>query len=353
MKSHFAVGNTRKVFGIFLIATLFSGLAFMARVAFAAAPFYEGKVIRIIVSTPPGGGFDLHARLFSRHLGKHIPGNPTFIVENMPGAGSLIATNYIYNMAKPDGLTIGHFNGTVLFNQILGQEGTNFDPQKFEFIGSPEKSTNLIVLSKASGITSVEKWLASKTPVKFGGVASGSVTTDTTPRMLKSVLGFPVQLVSGYKGTAEIRLAVDTGEVAGVCVGWDIMNGPWREAMQKGNVVIVMQAQQNPLPQVPNIPQAISFAKTEEARQLIKAGIYDILVISRPFALPPGTPKDRVQLLRNAFQATLKDKEFLTEVEKTKAGFDPVSGEEFSKIVAGLSQVSPSMVSKLKDILFK
>ncbi len=338
---------------ILSVAAIFVGVLLATGSAFAAAPFYEGKVIRIVVSTPPGGGFDLHARLFSRHMGKHIPGRPTFIVENMPGAGSLLATNYIFNMAKPDGLTIGHFNGTVLFNQILGQEGTNFDPQKFEFIGSPEKSTNLIVLSKASGISSVEKWLASKTPVKFGGVASGSVTTDTTPRMLKSVLGFPVQLVSGYKGTAEIRLAVETGEVSGVCVGWDIMSGSWNEAMKKGDVTIVMQAQQNPLPELSHVPQAISYAKTDEARQLIKAGIYDILVISRPLALPPRTPKDRVQILRNAFQETLKDKEFLAEVQKTKAGYNPVSGEEFTKIVAGLSQVSPSLKAKLNEILFK
>src|SRR5215475_12511066 len=137
----------------------------------AAQSFYEGKTVRVIVGLAPGGGFDTYARVIARHLGRHVPGNPTFIVENMTGAGSLIAANYVYKVAKPDGLTIGKFNGSLMLGQVLGQPGIEFDARKFEFIGAPVKEDVACGLTKASGITSVEKWMAATTPVKLGGVA--------------------------------------------------------------------------------------------------------------------------------------------------------------------------------------
>ena len=333
--------------------TLICGIILVAGVSFGASPFYEGKTIRFVVGFPPGGGFDIHGRTMARHMAKHIPGNPNIYVENMPGAGSLVFANHLYNVTKPDGLTFGFFNGTFFFNKILGQEGILFDPRKFIFIGSPEKATALCVLSKASGITNLNEWISTKKIVKFGGVSQGTVVQDNCPRILKEVLGLPIQLVSGYKGTADIRLAVESGEVGGAFMGWDIVSGPWGNAMKKGDLVVLLQAQPKPVMDLPNVPLAISLAKTEEARQLIEVGIHYNLAILRPLVLPPNTPKERVEILRNAFQETLKDKAYLEDVQKAKLGFDPVTAEELENAVEGIYKLDAGLLARLKQILLK
>src|SRR5437667_2279999 len=179
-----------------------------------AQSFFEGKTVRLGVGFAPGGGFDTYARVISRHIGRHIPGNPTIVVENMTGAGSLISANQLYRVAKPDGLTIGHFNGALFLGQALGQPGIEFDARKFELIGAPIKEDSVCALTRASGITSVDKWMASKTPVKLGGVAPGG-TPDAHARILTPARCVPRHAVSGYKGTAELPLAASSGEAGG------------------------------------------------------------------------------------------------------------------------------------------
>ena len=316
-----------------------------------AQSFFEGKTLRIIVGFAAGGGYDTYARLVSRHLGKHIPGNPPVIVDNMPGAGSLISANHLYKVAKPDGLTVGHFTGSLFMGQALGQPGVEFDAKKFEFIGAAVKEEVVCGLTKASGITSIEKWMASKTPVKMGGVSPG-VTPDNTVRILKATLGLPIQVVSGYKGTAEVRLAADGGEVAGACWSWESMRVTWRKSLEAGETVVVLQTVAKGFPDLPNVPLAISFAKTDEARRLIQLGIHDAAAYARPFVLPPGTPKERVQILRKAFQEMLKDKAFLAEAEKARLMLDPVTSEELEKMIADLSTVDSAFLAKLKGILY-
>ena len=317
-----------------------------------AQSFYEGKTIRLVVGFAPGGGFDTYARVLSRHMGRHIPGNPTVVVENMTGAGSLISANHLYRVAKPDGLTIGHFNGGLFLGQALGQPGIEFDARKFELIGAPIKEDSVCALTRASGITSVEKWMAAKTPVKLGGVAPGG-TPDANARILKAALGLPIQLVSGYKGTAEIRLAASSGEVAGACWSWESMRSTWRSALDSGEVVAVLQTSSRTFPDLSGIPLALSLAKTDEARQLIKVGIQNAAAFARPLALPPGTPKDRVLVLRKAFQETLKDPAFLAEAEKAKLTLDPATAEDLERMVAEALALEPALLAKLKDILYK
>jgi tripartite-type tricarboxylate transporter receptor subunit TctC len=320
--------------------------------AYAAAPYYEGKTIRIIVGFSAGGGFDTYARAISRHMSKHIPGNPGVVVENMTGAGSLIAANHVYKVAKPDGLTIGHFIGGFFLGQVLGQPGVEFDARKFEFIGAPVSDHVVCALTKASGITSVEKWMAAKTPVKLGGLAPGTSTPDNATRILKAAAGLPIQLVTGYKGTADVRLAADGGEIAGGCWGWDSISVTWRKALDSGDAVVVLQANRKNHPDLPNIPQAIKLAKTEEGRKMIEVGIHGDSDIVRPYALPPGTPKDRVQILRKAFEATLKDAEFVADAKKARLNIDPIPPEEIEKDIAGLFKLDPALITKLKDVLY-
>jgi len=322
------------------------------KLAFAQEPFYKGKTIRIVVGFSAGGGFDTYARALARHMGKHISGNPSLTVENMAGAGSLIAANHLYNVPKPDGLTIGHFIGGLFLGQVLGQKGVEFDARKFEYIGAPTTDHVVCAFTKASGITNVERWMASKTPVKMGGLGPGSSTPDNATRIFKAAVGLPIQLVSGYKGTADIRLAAENGELAGGCWGWDSVKVTWRRALEAGDVVIVLQANRNTREDLPKIPQAISLAKTDEARKLIEVGIHGDSEIVRTYTLPPGTPKDRVQILRKAFEDTLKDPEFVAEAKKADLTVNLVPGEEAEKIVSGLFKLDPALVTKLKDILY-
>src|SRR5262245_10419285 len=313
--------------------------------------FYQGKTIRVIVATTPGGGFDAYSRMLTRHLGKHIPGNPAFVVENMPGAGFLIGTNYVYKQAKPDGLTIGNWIGSLVLHQLTGRNGIEFDARKFEYIGAPVKNHDTCVMSRVSGIDSAQKWLGLSTPVKMGATPPGSTPYDNA-MVLKESLGLPMQLVSGYKGTAEIRLALDAGEVAGLCgLAWASIKVTWRKQLESGEVKVVLQNTAAAHPELPDVPLTISFAKTEMGRKLIQLALHDVGAITYLYTIPPGTPKDRVQIFRKAFQATLKDAEFIAEAKKGNFELDPVAGEELEKIVHRLFQADAAIVNKLRDLL--
>jgi tripartite-type tricarboxylate transporter receptor subunit TctC len=335
----------------FRVIVLFSAIL-SASEARAAEDFYRGKSIRIVVGFSAGGGFDTYARAIARHLSKHIPGQPGVVVENMTGAGSLIAANHVFKVAKPDGLTIGHFIGGLFLGQVLGQPGVEFDARKFEFIGAPISDHVVCALTKASGVTSVEKWMASKTPLKLGGLAPGTSTPDNATRIFKAALGLPIQLVTGYKGTADVRLAADSGELAGGCWGWDSISVTWRKALDTGDAIVVLQANSKNHPDLPNVPQAIKFAKSDEGRRMIEVGVHADSDIVRTYTLPPGTPKDRVQLLRKAFDATLRDAEFLADAKKSRLNVDPIPPEDIEKEVARLFKLDSTLVTKLKDVLY-
>jgi tripartite-type tricarboxylate transporter receptor subunit TctC len=317
----------------------------------ASDDVFKAKTVRIVVGLTAGGAFDAYARTLARHWGKHIAGNPTFVVENMPGAGSLVAANHVYKVAKPDGLTIGNFLGGVFMGQVLGRPGIEFDALKFEYLGSPMKDNPVCAFSKAGGITSLEKWMASKTPVKVGATGPGATTHDV-PLLLKATLGLPTQLIPGYKGAAELQQAVEAGELAGVCNSWESIRVTSRRAIASGELIVVVQAIPQAHPELPKVPVAISLAKSEESRRLIQAGIHDMTAIVRPYVLPPGTPKQQVQILRKAFADTLKDPEFLADANKAKLDLDPLSGEELQATVAGLLKMSPATLATLKE-LFK
>jgi tripartite-type tricarboxylate transporter receptor subunit TctC len=312
--------------------------------------FYEGKTIRMVVGFSAGGGFDAYSRALARHLPKHIPGNPTIIVENMAGAGSLISANHVYKVAKPDGLTIGHFIGGLFLNQLLDGPGIAFDARRFEFVGAPVKDTPVCVLTRASGMTNIQNWMNAPAPVKLGALAPGNSTYDH-PKLLQDILGLPIQIVLGYKGTSDIRLAAEGGEIAGGCWTWDSIKATSGKAIESGNLVVVLQMTPQPIPDLPNVPLAIHYAKSQEGRRLIEAAIHDISDLMRPYALPPGTPQDRVLILQRAFQDTLKDPAFLDETKKSKLTLDPVSGVELKNKVASLFDLSPSLKAKLKALL--
>lgn len=336
---------------VLLAVLMVANAATAALAASTDGDFYRGKVVRIIVGFSPGGGFDTYARTLSRYMGKYIPGNPSIIVENMTGAGSLIAANHVYRVAKPDGLTIGAFNGNQVLSQFVDAPGINFDARKMEWMGAPGYNHDLCVLSQKIGIASGDQWLAAKTPLKLGGSAPGT-PTDDGPKILKEAIGLPMRLITGYKGTADMRLAVESGEIDGICgFSWASVRSTWRKAIESRQVIVALQNAPKPHSDLPNVPLSISFAKTPEARQLIEAGVHQPSAITYGYSLPPGTPKERLQTLRKAFLQAVKDQDFLTDAGKANLEVAPASGEEIEQSIQTLFRTPPAVAAKLKEVL--
>src|SRR5262245_27181215 len=315
-----------------------------------ADDFYKGKTVRIIVGGSAGGGFDTYSRVMARHMGKHIPGNPAIMVENMTGAGTLIAAKYLHGSAKPDGLAFGIFNGSLILGRALGMKGIDFDVRELEYLGVPVQDSPVCALRRESGVTNIDQWFASKTPIKIGGLSPGNSTSDV-PRILRATLDLPIQVVDGYKGTAEVRLAADGGEVHGGCWAWESVKVTWAKGVQTGEVNPILQMTAKKILDLPNVPLALDVAKTEEARVLLKARAIDPSAIVRVYVTTPRTPKDRLQILRRAFANTLKDPDFVAEMKKSNLDINPLTGEEVRAIVDNLFRLNPALLSKLAKIL--
>lgn len=315
-----------------------------------ADDFYKGKVIRVIVSGTAGGGFDIYTRAMTRHMGKHIPGHPIFVVENMTGAATRIAAKYIHSAAKPDGLTFGIFNGYLLLNQVLDPKGFDFNLRQFEWLGVPVQDNVACVVRKETGVTNIDQWMALKTPLKMGGLGPGNSTSDAV-RVVKATLNLPIQLIEGYKGTADLRLAADSGELGGACWAWESIRATWTRGLQSGEVIPIVQVTPKRQADLQNVPTALEVAKTEEARQIIRAGGITPSAVTRVYVTTPKTPKDRLDILRKAFANTLKDPEFLVEAKKGGLEVNPLDAEEVRKVVDGLYNLNPQIVAKLASIL--
>jgi tripartite-type tricarboxylate transporter receptor subunit TctC len=246
---------------------------------------------------------------------------------------------------------LGNFFGGLLVGQVLGYSGIEFDAMRFEYVGVPVKDNPVCALTKNSGITSYDRWSAAKAPVKLGATGADDLMLYGIPKILNAALGLPVQVVAGYKGTSDIRLAAESGELAGGCWGWESIRSTWRKAIENGDVNVVLQTVPKSQPDLAKVPLAIDMAKTDEARQLIQVGIHNVSAITRPYVLPPGTPKNRVQVLRKALAETIKDQEFLGEIKKLNLAVDPISGEELEVIIHGLFKMKPEVLAKLKEIL--
>jgi len=315
-----------------------------------ADEFYKSKTVRVIVGGSAGGGFDTYSRVMARHMGKHIPGNPALLVENMTGAGTLIAAKYLHSNAKPDGLTFGIFNGGLILGRVLGMKGIDFDVRELQYIGVPVQDSTVCSLRKESGVSNIAQWYASKSPIKLGGLSPGNSVSDV-PRVLKAALDLPLQVVDGYKGTAEARMAADAGELHGACWAWESMRVNWANALKAGDAKVILQVAMKKIPDLPNVPVALDLAKSDEARQLLKAGAIDPAAIVRVYVTAPRTPKDRLQVLRKAFAGTLTDPEFVAETKKINLDVNPLPGEEVKKIVDDLFKLPAPMVAKLAAVL--
>jgi tripartite-type tricarboxylate transporter receptor subunit TctC len=314
-----------------------------------AQEFYKDKTINFIVGYSPGGTYDQYTRLIARHISKHMPGNPSAMVENMPGAGGIIAANHLYNRAKPDGLTVGAWAAPLVLQHVMGNEATKFDGRNVGWVGIPSPYDTACHFSRESGIKTVDEWFAAKRPVKISSIGPGTSLSDV-PKLVKAALGLPLELVEGYKGGAEARLAVENGEVDGLCASWQATKVSWRSQMESGKIRVVLQATLKSHPDLKDVPLANNYAKTEEARTLLKIAD-NVHVYQFPYSVAPGTPKDRLQMLQQGFMKTLRDPELLAEAKKAQLEVDPIDGPATAKTFASLYELTPSLVGKLKEIL--
>lgn len=336
----------------FVALLLGTGVTNPAAYAQGEQPYYRGKTLRFIVGFTAGGGHDVYTRLIAKHIGKHIPGNPSVIVQNMPGGGSLISANYLYNVAKPDGLTIGRWASGLVRQQLMGRKEIEFDSRKFGWVGAPGQDHLVCAITKASGFTSWREIMGASPPEKpliIGGIAPGTSLSDD-PRLVQAALGFPMKLVEGYKGSADVRRAAEAGEVHGGCWGWESVKVTWKDSLEAKTVQVVIQIMRTKHPDLPDVPTAFEFAKTDETRQLldIAAGGGQLL---RIYSMPPGTPKELLQTIRKGFMDTMKDKEFLASAQKARLDINPLSGEEVDQLVHDLFKTPPQIVDKLRGLL--
>src|SRR5919197_6440842 len=305
--------------------TLLGALVIAPLIA-AAQPSFAGKTVTIIVGYKPGGGYDATARMLARHLPQHLPGKPTVIVQNMPGGNSIIAANHLYNVAKPDGLTIGTFNRNLPIAQLTAVQGVKFDMRKFAWIGSAANESTILAIRTNLPYKSFDALRKAKEPVVIGSTGPGANTYDF-PLLLKDLLGVNLKIVSGYSSSADIMLAVERKEVDGRAGSYTSM----RPFIDRKLVRPIVRARSTE-PGVDNLPVDESFAPTPRAKAIMALRSAPE-VIARPYVMPPGTPDALLKIMRQAFADTIKDRELVAEGDKAKMDFEYTSGEEALKVL--------------------
>jgi tripartite-type tricarboxylate transporter receptor subunit TctC len=308
----------------------------------AVADFYHGRTVQVVVGFTAGGGYDLYARTLARHIGKHIPGTPAVVIQNMPGAGSLKAANYLYNVAPKDGTVLGIFDRGLPMERLLGRtEGVRFDATKFTWIGSVTDEPSVCGFSRRSGITS---WQDMKTkPFKLGG-AGATADDEIYGNVLKSMFHLPLRVVSGYPGRAEMVLSIQRGEIDGLC-GWS-----WSSLMSRDKALydakeirVVLQLGVEGGLGLPGVPLAGDLTADPKQKAALKL-IFSRLTIARPFAAPPGLPPERAETLRKAFDATMADSEFLAEMKRLALEVRPQSGAHVEQTIREVYTYPPEIV---------
>jgi tripartite-type tricarboxylate transporter receptor subunit TctC len=315
------------------------------------AQFYKGKTINIIVGTSAGGGYDLYARMLSRHMGKHIPGSPTFVVNNMPGAASNIAASHIYNVAAKDGTVMGAiFMGAVVEPLFSNKTRPTHDTSKFNYIGNANKDFYICLIRAEAPVKDYAE--AFEKELVMGGTAEGASTRDFAV-LQKNVLGTKFKIVSGYPGSREVNLATERGEVHGGCgQSWSSVSANHRTQFNEGRFKVLVQEDSTGYPELNKlgIPKTRDFAKTDEQRQILDL-IYSQTEFGRPFVVAPEVPKERVDALRRAFMAAMKDPELVAEAKKIELDIDAVGGEELQARIVQMYATPKDILDKAKQAL--
>ena len=330
------------------VAALFLG-AFCNSGAFAQGEFFQGKTITIVAGSAVGGGIDVYARLIGRHLNKHVPGKPAVIVQNMPGAGSLMAGRHLYTLAPKDGTHIGVVLSTALFDPLMEkQDLAAYDPRKFNYLGNAHADTSVCIVRRDAPVQDYAQ--LATTELVVGGTGSGSALVDY-PAMERDLLGSKIRIIAGYTGSADVSLAVQRNEVQGVCgLLWSSAQQQYPEAMRPdGHVKILVQQDIKRLPLLEQlgVPLVMDYVRTPDQKLALETFL-SRAAVNRPFLSPPGVPAERVALLRKAFMETMRDPELVAEARKMSLGVDANSGEEAHALVQKIYATPPHVLDILR-----
>jgi tripartite-type tricarboxylate transporter receptor subunit TctC len=310
------------------------------------ADFYKSKSFSLVVGHEAGTGFDIYGRVLARHLGRHIPGTPAVVVQNMNGASGLTAANWLYNIAPKDGTVVATFVQSVPFEPLYGNAAARFDSAKFTWIGNLEESVGVCGVTKASGIEKFGDLMKKET------IFAGTGTTGPLGKAslaVKNLLGAKIKLVSGYQGSASVKLAMQRGEVAGICgLPMSTIASFWKDDYESGAFRPIIQLSGRKMPQLGGLPHVDDFAKNDEDRQLLGL-IFGTLALGRLYVSPPAMPPARMNALREAFMATAKDPAFVEDAVKTQIDISPMTGAETEAFVARLSASSAAVVERAKQ----
>jgi tripartite-type tricarboxylate transporter receptor subunit TctC len=331
-----------------VVAAVFSFGAIDSAAAQSLADFYKGKQVNVIIGYGVGGGYDQYTRVLSRYMGDHIPGKPTLVVQNMPGAGSRKAANWLYNVAPKDGSVLASLGQNTPTDQVLGRPGIKFDASKFNWIGNMVVVNNTLAVWHTTGVKTIEDATKKELAIGATGASSPSVLY---PQVSNNLLGTKFKIISGYPGGGDINLAMERGEVDGrgsnSWASWKSTKSEW---LRDKKVNILFQVGLDREEDLPNVPLLSELGKTEEDRRVLEVISADV-AIGRPILTTPDVPKDRVAALRKAFDDTLKDPAFKAETKKQKMDINPMSGEKLQQVVAKVLAHPPGIIAKVKEAI--
>jgi tripartite-type tricarboxylate transporter receptor subunit TctC len=318
----------------------------------AVASFYQGKTVRIVVGFSAGGGYDQYSRMIARHLSKYIPGNPSVIVDNMPGVGSIIAANHVFNAAPKDGTIVGNISGPIVLEQLFASPSVQFDMTKFRYLAVPVSESYLMIVHKRTGVTKLDDLRGEKgKQVSFGAIPGSTV--EHAPILVKEALNLNLKIVSGYKGTADVRLALDSGEVDGFFNTWVSSKITSYDKIKSGEWVLLAQMTDKAMKDliVPNVPTIQTISRSDEQRLLLKYGTSTPNDFGKVYVLPPGVPADRAQALEAAFARVFNDKDLRADAEKGKLEIEPLIGSPIQKLVVEFLGMPADLKNKLQTVL--
>jgi tripartite-type tricarboxylate transporter receptor subunit TctC len=318
----------------------------------ATADFYRGKTVRIVVAFPAGGGFDIVGRLVAKYIGKFTPGNPTVIVENMPGAASMLAASSIYNLAPKDGTVIGVVNGgATVVEQLFGASGVQYDAARMQYLGAPYVFSYVLLAAKAADVPRFTDVVGPNAKQLLVGATNPGSTTYDAPILLHDISGANLKVVSGYDGTAPILLAIDRGEVQAIFNPWESLKPTVYDRVQSGDYLILGQFTEQPLKDLPNVPEFLKLASTDEQRQLLRLGIIVPARFAVQYFVAPGVPADRVQALETAFAQTMADQEFRADAARVHVEIDPLTGAQLRQLVMDYLSMPADVKARLQKVL--
>lgn len=332
---------------ILSVAVALAALMPAAAMAQTAEQFYKGKTVNLYIGFAAGGSYDYYGRLLSRHMGKHLPGQPNVVAQAMPGAGSFKAANFLYAVAPKDGTAMGIVSQTMALEEALKTPGIQYKSAEFNWVGRVTNIIEITLTWETSKAKTVQDAMIHETPVASTGPGSPSMGY---PLLLNALAGTKFKVITGYPGSTDGMLAMERGEVDGALTSWNTLKVSKQNWLQNKKINLLVQYTFERSPELPNVPTVVELGKTPEDRQMLSFYASGG-EIGRSFLATPGIPADRVKALRAAFDATMKDAEFAGEIAKSKAEFNPLPGDQVQKLIADMAKAPPAMLARMEAVL--